>query len=100
MGWPPFRWESCQAGTNPLDPASCLVLQMFPAPSGSEVGALVFSFQSQPDRLYIIQATDNVVGSAWSTVGAEIAGTGETMLLNYGASHNWRFYRVQARPVR
>jgi hypothetical protein len=81
------------AGTDPMNPASLLELDLLAIPAARNI-----TFWANSNRLYSAQFTENLLhGSAWSNLVSDVAGTNGWMVISDTNSAAFRAYRVKAR---
>lgn len=85
-----------RAGTDPLDPASVLVVTSVQI-AGADVR---IRFTTSPGRSYRVERTHDLSQSAWTPVSTEVPGTGAIVQVTDagGAGGQNRFYRVRLMP--
>jgi glycosidase len=86
-------------GTSPLNAASFPVLPPFNVGGVAMArGGFQFNFNSTTNWTYQLQCRDTLDGSsAWTNVGAAVAGTGGVLIFSDSATNSTRFYRIKAR---
>lgn len=86
------NWQEFQAGTNPRDPLSRLVLRVEPRD-----GPVVrIAFSSTLGREYLLESSLTVHGSEWSTLPEFISGTGYEVVVELPVRNDTAYFRVRA----
>jgi hypothetical protein len=88
--------QEYRAGTNPLDPHSCLLFTSVRVQGGN----VRLEFTTVAGRQYRVERTENLSGNSWSTVANNVPGTGAvvTVIDLGGATRTSRFYRASLQP--
>lgn len=81
-----------KAGTDPLNKESSLRLTSDRTADATGTGMLI-RWVSNLNKHYIIEARDTLEQSQWTSIGADIIGTGGVM--EYVPSSNYHYYRVR-----